>query len=298
MEIEAPNESKNTEIEDEQLKYLRELLGLKIKGEDLNLFQDMNDLSLFINTLKFADKKKNEIKEKISEDIKKIQNKETFQKLSEDKNRKFSDVVKLNGKTTLYHTAEKDELSQTMHAFYFCDNSKQIFSDKQTAEYKAMHFDTELPYTIGFGGKNEEDNLSSYSNLKQVDFQNDNADNKSKLNKKRKPNNSLNGKQKTSKKQKTEKTNISDDYINTKNGEGMEAQETEYCIPKCKYGRKSKGQPMIQCDKCKEWYHTKCLSFTHEQFQKYDGKGKIWYCPDCSKMDIEDKKNIEGMNKI
>ena len=298
MEIEAPNESKNTEIEDEQLKYLREILGLKIKGEDLNLFQDMNDLSLFINTLKFADKKKNEIKEKISEDIKKIQNKETFQKLSEDKNRKFSDVVKLNGKTTIYHTAEKDELSQTMHAFYFCDKSKQIFSDKQTAEYKAMHFDTELPYTIGFGGKKEEDNLSSYSNLKQVDFQNDNADNKSKLNKKRKPNNSLNGKQKTSKKQKTEKTNISDDYINTKNGEGMEAQETEYCIPKCKYGRKSKGQPMIQCDKCKEWYHTKCLSFTHEQFQKYDGKGKIWYCPDCSKMDIEDKKNIEGMNKI
>ena len=90
----------------------------------------MNDLSLFINTLKFADKKKNEIKEKISEDIKKIQNKETFQKLSEDKNRKFSDVVKLNGKTTIYHTAEKDELSQTMHAFYFCDKSKQIFSDK------------------------------------------------------------------------------------------------------------------------------------------------------------------------
>ena len=66
-------------------------------------------------------------------------------------------MVKLNGKTTIYHTAEKDELSQTMHAFYFCDKSKQIFSDKQTAEYKAMHFDTELPYTIGFGGKKEED---------------------------------------------------------------------------------------------------------------------------------------------
>ena len=282
MEIEAPNESKNTEIEDEQLKYLRELLGLKIKGEDLNLFQDMNDLSLFINTLKFADKKKNEIKEKISEDIKKIQNKETFQKLSEDKNRKFSDVVKLNGKTTIYHTAEKDELSQTMHAFYFCDKSKQIFSDKQTAEYKAIHFDHvyDYPLNLNLFGIKDEDNISSYSNLKNVNSQKEET--KSKLNKKR-------NKSKSSKKQSQEKMNNSDEYNNSKNEIVDGRQEEEYCIQNCKYSRKSKGQPMIMCDKCNRWYHTKCLSFTNEQFQKYNVKGKIWYCPICTNMDVEDK---------
>lgn len=295
MEIETTNEIKSiSPLNEDQLKYLRELLGLKIKQEDLCLFQDMNDLSLFINNLKFADKKKNEIKDKISEEVKKIPNLENVQKLSEDKNKKFSEVVKLNGKTTIYHTAEKDELSQTMHAFYFCDKSKQIFSDKQAAEYRAMHFDTgyELPLSIGFGTKKEEDNISSYSNLKQIDMQNDNIENKN-LNKKRKPNNNFNGKQKSSKKQRTEKMNASDDYNNSKNGEGLDVKEEEYCIPKCKYGRKSHGEPMIQCDKCKEWYHTKCLSFTHEQFQKYDVKGKAWFCPKCSKMDIEEKKNLK-----
>ena len=83
--------------------------------------------------------------------------------------------------------------------------------------------------------------------------------------------------------------NNSDDYNNSKNEMVDGAQEEEYCIKNCKYSRKSKGQPMIMCDKCGRWYHTRCLSFTNEQFQKYNVKGKIWYCPICSKMDIEDK---------
>ena len=53
---------------------------------------------------------------------------------------------------------------------------------------------------------------------------------------------------------------------------------------------------MIQCDRCKKWYHTKCLSFTNEQFHKYDGKGKIWFCPSCSKIEGEDKKVNSGAN--
>ena len=68
----------------------------------------------------------------------------------------------------------------------------------------------------------------------------------------------------------------------------------DYVIESCK---KIKDIPDLVIygdeDKCKEWYHTKCLSFTNEQFQKYNGKGKIWFCPDCSKMDIEDKKNSD-----
>lgn len=304
MEIEpsnAPKKEQKTNIKietDEQLKYLNQLLGLKIIEEDINLFQDLGEISLLINSIKFADKKKNEVKDTISEEIKNIQNKENFQKLNEEKNKKFSDLVKLNGKTIVYHTAEKDELSETMHAFYFCDKSKQIFSDKQAAEYRAMHLDTgyELPLPINFGLK-EEDNISSYSNLKTVNIPNENIDNKSKLKKKRKPSNNITKNSKSSKKPKNDRMSISEDY-NYKNGEGFVAQEAEYCIQKCRYGRKSKNQPMIQCDKCKEWYHTKCLSFTNEQFQKYDGKGKTWYCPDCSKMDIEDKKTNESINKI
>ena len=31
---------------------------------------------------------------------------------------------------------------------------------------------------------------------------------------------------------------------------------------------------------------------------EYDGKGKTWYCPNCSKTDANDKKNLDGMNKI
>lgn len=301
MEIEPSaeplNEPKsNSEDKDdnqEQIKYLSQLLGIKIKKEDLDLFKDMNELSGFVNTIKFTDKKKNEIKDAISEEIKTLENKESLQKLKEEKSKKFSDIVKLNGKTTIYHTAEKDELSQTMHAFYFCDKSKQIFSDKQTAEYKAMHFDTGYELPLPHFGVKEEDNISSYSNLKPLNSQNENIENDSKLKKKRKASTSYNKQSKSLKKKKQDKNISSEDYNNnSKNGEGL-GQEVEYCIPKCKYGRKSKDQPMIQCDKCKEWYHTKCLSFTNEQFQKYNGKGKIWFCPDCSKMDIEDKKNSD-----
>lgn len=291
MEIETTNtplKPENADIEmqdgqEDKSKYISQLLGIKLNKEDLNLFQNTEDLILFINSIKFTDKKKNEIKEKISEDINTLQNTESFQKLSEDKNKKFSDTVKLKSKTIMYHTAENDELSETMHAFYFCDKSRQIFSDKQTAEYKAIHFDPGYEYTLnlnfGFGLK-EDDNISSYSNLKNVNNQKE--ENKSKLNKKR-------NKPKQNKKQSQEKMNNSDDYNNSKNEMMAGAQEEEYCIQNCKYSRKSKGQPMIMCDKCTRWYHTKCLSFTNEQFQKYNVKGKIWYCPICSKMDIEDK---------
>lgn len=293
MEIEEEqkpvNDEKPNQEDPRQLNYLSQMLGIKIKQEELNAFQDMNELMLLINNIKFNDKKKNEIRDTISEEIKNLQNKDSLQKLTEEKSKKFSDIVKLNGKTTVYHTAEKDELSETMHAFYFCDKSKQIFSDKQEAEYRAIHFDTGYDIPFPRAIVKEEDNISSYSNLKPTNNQNDNIENESKLKKKRKPSTSFN-KSKSNKKRKPEKNSVSEDYNNnTKNNEGVVGQE-EYCISKCKYGRKSKGQPMIRCDKCTNWYHTKCLSFTNEEFQKFSMS--IWFCPDCrDKMDI-DFKNI------
>lgn len=275
----------------DQLNYLSQVLGIKIKPEELNLFQDMNNLIQLINNIKFNDKKKNEVKDTITEDIRSLQNKESLQKLVEEKSKKFSDVVKHNGKITVYHTAEKDELSDTMHAFYFCDKSKQIFSDKQAAEYKAMHFDTGYDLPIPRAFVKEEDNISSYSNLKQSINQNDNIDNESKLKKKRKPSTNF-SKSKSSKKRKPEKNNVSEDYNNNnsnKNNEGLGLQEGEYCIPKCKFGRKSRGESMIGCDKCTNWYHSKCLNISKEELQKLSEKN--WYCQDClSKMDIDDKK--------
>ena len=290
------NNSSYSNQEKDKISYLSQLLGIKVKPDELQFLQDFNDFNLLINSIKFSDKKKNEFRDSISNEIKNIQNDESLQKMEEEKSKKFCEIVKLNGKTTIYHTAENDELSQTMHAFYFCDKTKQVFSDKQEAEYKAMHLDAayELPIPRGFAIK-EEDNLSNYSNLKSFNNQNDNFyNNDTKLIKKKRK--MSNNKSKSNKKRFKEKISISEEHNNynnnSKNGEWIASQEREYCIAKCKYGRKSKNQPMIECDKCRQWYHTKCLSFTNEQFQKYNGKGKIWYCPRCSKMDVDDKKNL------
>ena len=57
----------------DQIKYLGQILGIKLKAEDLNLFQDPNEINTFMSNIKFSDKKKIEIK--ISDEIKSLQNK-------------------------------------------------------------------------------------------------------------------------------------------------------------------------------------------------------------------------------
>ena len=67
MEIETTENIKEiSESNLEQKKYLSLLLGIKLTQEDLNLFQDMNELYLLVNNIKFSEKKKNEIKDTIS----------------------------------------------------------------------------------------------------------------------------------------------------------------------------------------------------------------------------------------
>ncbi len=265
------------------------------------MFTDMNELCLCVNGIKFTDKKKTEIKDTISENIKKVFKGDSVDKLNEDKNKKFNEQIKLNGKTTIYHTAEKDKLSKTMSAFYFSDKSKQVFSDKQTAEYKAMHFDTGYDISLEASFKpKEEDNSSSMSNLKGLSNVNVNNNGGGEipknLKRKRKSSTNFSCKPKTNKKRKQDKTNGTEDYNNKKNENDLDGQDGQYCIPHCKYNRISNKQPMIACDKCNRWYHFKCLAFTNEQYKKYEGKGKMWYCPSCKALDNEDKKLMDVIN--
>lgn len=290
-----PQEQEDNSLD--QLNYLSLVLGLKINPEEFKIFQDTNELIKLINTdIEFKDKKKNEIKDTITEDISKIQKTEntSTKKLIEEKSKKFSDIMKHSGKTITYHTAEKDELSETMHAFYFCDKSKQIFSDKQAAEYRAMHFDPEYELPIPRIKEDDNNSSNSLSKFVQKDTTSDNDNNNGKLKKKRK-NSTTFSKSKSNKKRKPDKNNANSnisvgDFNNNKNGDGEAppVKEGEYCIINCKFGRKSRNQPMILCDKCNNWYHSRCLNFTNEEIQKLSKN--IWYCIECEKINNSNKK--------
>ena len=208
-----------------------------------------------------------------------------MQKITEEKSKKFSEVVKINGTTAMFATAEKDELSPTMHAFYFCDKSTQIFSDKDTAAFKNMNLETQYPNPFL---KDNEDNSSYNSNFIETQVHQPIKNLGKKTNRNHQINTSKSGKKKKIDRNSEEIIN------NTKNVDDF--HEAEYCIPNCKYARKSRNQPMIECDNCRNWYHTKCLEFTDESFKKYAGNGKEWYCPKCKEEDNESNKNSEEGN--
>ena len=211
MEIENENEKDISQISnptpkvtsflqtlsDTQINYLSKILGIKINKDEMAFFSSVEDLASFINTIKFPEKKKNEAKDSLIDVLKSLNSKESMQKITEEKSKKFSEVVKINGTTAMFATAEKDELSPTMHAFYFCDKSKQILSDKDAAEFKNMNFDPVYPRPFL---KENEDN-SSYNSIFNENQAHPHIKN---LSRKRKGSNSLNN-QKSGKKKKITK---------------------------------------------------------------------------------------------
>ena len=299
MEIENENEKDISQISnptpkvssllqtlsDTQINYLSKILGIKINKDEMAFFSSVEDLASFINTIKFPEKKKNEAKDSLIDVLKSLNSKESMQKITEEKSKKFSEVVKINGTTTMFATAEKDELSPTMHAFYFCDKSTQIFSDKDTAAFKNMNLETQYPNPFL---KDNEDNSSYNSNFIEAPVHPPIKNLGKKTNRNHQINTSKSGKKKKIDRNSEEIIN------NTKNVDDF--HEAEYCIPNCKYARKSRNQPMIECDNCRNWYHTKCLEFTDESFKKYAGNGKEWYCPKCKEEDNESNKNSEEGN--
>ena len=50
-----------------------------------------------------------------------------------------------------------------------------------------------------------------------------------------------------------------------------------YCI--C---RQPEVKPMIGCDKCSDWYHTKCVGVTDHMLKLLDNEDTLWFCPSCT----------------
>ena len=50
----------------------------------------------------------------------------------------------MDNRTRYYNTVSKDNLSATMYAYYFCDKTRQVLSDKHAASLKQMNLESNL----------------------------------------------------------------------------------------------------------------------------------------------------------
>jgi UDP-N-acetylglucosamine:LPS N-acetylglucosamine transferase len=86
------------------------------------------------------DKKSIEYLKKYSEEIKHIHSDNTNH-YTQSKEKQFYSYFKLDNRTRYFNTALNDNMSQTMYAYYFCDKSRQILSDKEATAIKAISLD-------------------------------------------------------------------------------------------------------------------------------------------------------------
>lgn len=198
----------------------------------------------------------------------------------ESKELTYSKVVKRDNIPLVYHTAEKDEISPTMAAFYFRDKSNANLSDKEAAAMKAIHYEPSYEINIDNGMSNKKNSNVNEDELSMCS----NGNNDMKLKKKRKGSFSTfnyngNGNHSNSKNVTKKKRNVngnnkeSDEEMNNENNEN----EKEYCIPTCLLGRNNGNPQMVACDKCNRWFHWKCVGFQEEKKSQAQ-----WYCSDCT----------------
>ncbi len=92
---------------------------------------------------------------KYSDEIKSI-TRETSHSHLQNKEKQFYSYLKLDNRTRYFNTAFNDNMTQTIYAYYFCDKSRQILSDKEAAAIKAITIENNydpIEDNLGVSGK-------------------------------------------------------------------------------------------------------------------------------------------------
>jgi len=290
--------------------YIDNILGIKSTNQNnKNYFSSYLNLINILKELKFKEKNNKKSEKDIKQEtIEQIENlsKNSAKQIKSEKEKIFNSFTysSTKNKTKYFHTAEQDEISPTLYAFYFCEKSKQILTDHQAAALKDANIDTD--YLKNSKDLNSEDFLDTSTNNNNNNNNNGNLNgnnNNSKdknfstplLNKKRKGSisNKTNNKNSNKKVKKNEKNikennnkekNISEEENNNneennnKNNNNNNNNE-EYCLPTCKLGRKTTYNVMVMCDECKKWFHALCVNLPEN---KQILESKDWKCPFCN----------------
>jgi hypothetical protein len=272
--------------------YLESILGLKLPLTSSS-FSTPSTLVSLLSEIKPKDKRKLDQLHTLISQLKDYSSNDAYK---ESKELAYAKVVKRDNTSLLYHTAEKDEISPTMAAFYFRDKSKANLSDKEAAAMKAIHYEPSYEMNIDNAITSNKKN-SNISNISNNNINNDDDlsmcsnsnNNDMKLKKKRKgsfnaynyngsSSNGANMHSNTKSVTKKKRTsNNGNNNNNNNNNASSSGGEKEYCIPNCLLGRNDGSPQMVACDKCNSWFHWKCVGFEEEKKSQAQ-----WYCMDCT----------------
>lgn len=150
----------------ETKKVLESLLGISI--EEVN-----EDLISMLQEINFNDQKRNDVIKYYIEEVKLALNspEDAILKYKNQLETNYFANVKLDNKTRYYNTAVNDDLSPTMYAFYFCDKTNPVLSDRVAAEMEAMQVEAksniyeEERNKVGRSSKNEIANFDKLDNV-------------------------------------------------------------------------------------------------------------------------------------
>jgi hypothetical protein len=87
---------------------------------------------------------------------------EDFDSHKQTKEKQHQGIFKPGGPTKSYNTVKNDNLSPTMYAYYFCNKSRAVLSDKEAAAISSMNLDNNFE---------ENRNADAYSNQSEGSIQ-------------------------------------------------------------------------------------------------------------------------------